>query len=607
MPINPKSEDEQVAFFEGVHERYRQAVAQVGEVHSDYRIADTTVRLSFAGGALVPYFTRALEHLKVPSVAEPDATICLWDSKSTRVGMLPPPCDREGFSDRGDLWGFNSKRIKTAFHYHDYSVNVFDHQRKTGIYWVQSADVLPYWVLASPLRTLFHWWMERNGGQLLHAAAVATDGGALLIVGKGGVGKSSTALTCLEAGLGFLGDDYVIVRCHPEPKVYSLYATAKLNPPDIDRFPRLQPYLSKSEVPADEKAVLFLDPHFRGQIRLEMPLQAIAVPEVVDRDATSFRTETVPRIQEAATFTTMSQLPYAGSHTHDFLASLSGALPGFRIELGHDRQRLSGAIAEFLEQGPPRHRVAPAKRAEAPLVSVVIPVLNGERFLAEAVESILAQRYPSLEIIIVDDGSTDGTESVVSRLPCEVHYFKQGNFGPAAARNRGIRDASGDYVAFLDVDDLWPAHTLPRLMDELLRQPELDLVQGYAQVMEYEPATGTYEYRGNPKESFPYSISTAVFRKRVFGRVGLFDKTLIYGEDTDWFNRAHELDTPMKRVDAVTLLVRRHGKNMTHEKTLVELNMLRVFKLGLDRKRALTARGGVVEPQAGAILGGGAT
>jgi len=588
MTMKPRTEDEQVAFFDGVYERFRQATGNVGEFHHDYRVAGTTVRLSFAGDRLVPFLTRALEHLKIDPVAEPDATFCLWDSQSTGVTMLPPPCDREGFSDRGDLWGFNSRRIKTAFHYHDYSVNLFDHQRRTGIYWVQNSAVLPYWVLASPLRTLFHWWMERNGCQLVHAAAVGVGDDALLIVGKGGLGKSSTALTCLEAGLEFLGDDYVIVRSEPTPMVYSLYATAKLNPGDVERYPDLRPLLSKQEVPADEKAVLFLDPRFRAQLRLELPIEAIAIPRVTGRDETVLVPEAEAVVQQAASFTTMSQLPYAGDHTHQLFAGLCARLPGYRIELGKDPSRITGAIRSFLSEGAVReHRgLLQAPPSEAPLVSVVIPVLNGECFVAEAVGSVLAQGYPALEIIIIDDGSTDETEAAVRRLPCDVHYFKQENLGPSAARNRGIRDAAGDYVAFLDVDDLWPPHTLTTLMSELLQDPELDLAHGYSQVMEYDPATGTYEYRGNPKESFPHSISLAVYRKRVFDRVGLFDKTLLYGEDTDWYNRASERGVTMRRLDAVTLHVRRHGQNMTHDKTLVELNMLKVLKKTLDRKRA---------------------
>ena len=82
-----------------------------------------------------------------------------------------------------------------------------------------------------------------------------------------------------------------------------------------------------------------------------------------------------------------------------------------------------------------------------------------------------------------------------------------------------------------------------------------------------------------------YSIATAVYRKRVFDRVGLFDKTLIFGEDTDWYQRAAELGVALRRIEAVTLIVHRHGHNMTADKTPVELNMLKVFKKSLDRKR----------------------
>jgi hypothetical protein len=591
MTQKPKTEEEQVAFFESVHERFQRAVANVGEVHHDYRIAGTVVRLSFAGERLAPYLTRALEHLRIEPVETPDATFCLWDSVSTGVGMLPPPCDREAFSDRGDLWGFNSRRIKTAFHYHDYSVNLFDHERRTGIYWVQDARVLPYWVLSSPLRTLFHWWMERHGCQLVHAAAVGAGGRALLAVGKGGLGKSSTALACLEAGLQFMGDDYVIVRTDPTPMVYSLYATAKINREDIGRWATFEPHLNRQDVPPDEKAVLFLHPAFKAQLTKEMPLQAIAVPKVVDREHTELVPEAESVVLEAASFTTMSQLPYAGDHTHRLFTALCEALPGYRIELGRDRAWLTGAVRAFLSDAAAGAQAGGEQRvsAESPLVSVIIPIHNGERFVAEAIGSVLAQEYPALEIIIIDDGSFDGTEAAVRRLPCDVHYFKQEKLGPAAARNRGIRDASGDFVAFLDVDDLWPAHTLRRLVDELLRDPELEVARGYSQVMEYDPATDSYEYRGNPRESFPYSIACGVYRKRVFDRVGLFDKNLLFGEDTDWYNRAGELDVPIRRVDAVTLHVRRHGKNMTHGKTLVELNMLRVLKMSLDRQRATSA------------------
>src|SRR5208283_1060318 len=123
-----------------------------------------------------------------------------------------------------------------AFHWIECSVNLMDLEKKTGIYWVQTAKTLPYWVIASPLRTLFHWWMENNGCQLMHAAAVGTENGAVLITGKGGVGKSTAALSCLQAGFFYIADDYVITKLELIPTVVSLYSTAKLNADHVANF-----------------------------------------------------------------------------------------------------------------------------------------------------------------------------------------------------------------------------------------------------------------------------------------------------------------------------------------------------------------------------------
>jgi GT2 family glycosyltransferase len=103
--------------------------------------------------------------------------------------------------------------------------------------------------------------------------------------------------------------------------------------------------------------------------------------------------------------------------------------------------------------------------------------------------------------------------------------------------------------------------------------------------MELDAETGRYEYVGNPHESFPFYIGAALFRRRAFEKVGLFDTEFRFAEDTDWFNRAIEAGIGLERLPQVTLLVRRHGSNLTHGKSLVELNTLRVFKKALDRKR----------------------
>ncbi|MBP1711362.1 MAG: hypothetical protein H6Q49_1564 [Deltaproteobacteria bacterium] len=589
-----KTEAEQFDFFQRCYECFLKAKDSAGGIQYFYRIGGTTVRLLFAGENLVPRFTPALDHLRIDDSGSSDLTLCIWDSMSTSTQMIPPPCAWECFTDRGDIWGYNSRRIKTAFHWIECSLNLMDLETNTGIYWVQKADTLPYWVYASPLRTLFHWWMEKNGCQLLHAAAVGTDRGAVLITGKGAVGKSTTALSCLQAGFYYLADDYVVTRLEPEPLVYSLYCTAKLNADFVAQFPNLRTLVKNPESLDQEKAVMFLHPHLKNQILPQMPLKAIITPQILHQD--DFGVTPLDRwsIQRAMSFTTMSQLPYVGRHTHDFIGRLSSSLPGYALKLGTDIRRIPIAISDFLVglQTHPAPRIPapciPSDGETRPLVSVIIPVFNGEPFIADALRNVLSQDYPALEIIVVDDGSTDKTEAIIKQFSFDVRYFKQENAGPASARNRGIRDASGEFLVFLDVDDLWPENNLNILVDKMLQEPDMQVITGYAQLMHKDPLTGEYNLNGNPMEAFQYYIGAAIYRKSVFSKVGLFDRTLMFAEDTDWFTRANELGVNMRRLEEITLFVRRHGDNMTEGKTLVELGRIRVLKKMLDRKRAQT-------------------
>ena len=225
------------------------------------------------------------------------------------------------------------------------------------------------------------------------------------------------------------------------------------------------------------------------------------------------------------------------------------------------------------------------------MVSVIMPVYNGEQFIETAVDNVMAQKYPSLELIIVNDGSTDGTEERIRHLSGPIRYIKQENEGPACARNRGIESSYGPLIAFLDVDDIWPANTLNVLVQAMLCNPEVEITRGRAQHMQYNAQRGAYDFVGDSKETFPYSIPSALYRRSIFDKVGLFDASLRFGEDTDWFIRAAELNVNIKQIETVTLLVRRHGENMTSGKNLVELNTLRVVKKILDRARK---RGGGV-------------
>lgn len=225
--------------------------------------------------------------------------------------------------------------------------------------------------------------------------------------------------------------------------------------------------------------------------------------------------------------------------------------------------------------------------SESLFVSVIIPVYNGEKFIAGAIQNVIDQQYNPLEIIIIDDGSTDQTANIVSQFNNQVKYVYQNNSSPAAARNKGITIAKGDVIAFLDADDLWSKNKLSIQLNYLVNNPEFGIVQGLIQQMKpsqfSEAESFVFE---NIHQPYNYiNIGSAIYRKSVFEQVGLFDEKMTYGEDVDWFFRAWENGINKAVLKEVTLFYRKHQQSMTVGKKLVEVGFIKIFKKHLDRCR----------------------
>jgi glycosyltransferase involved in cell wall biosynthesis len=198
------------------------------------------------------------------------------------------------------------------------------------------------------------------------------------------------------------------------------------------------------------------------------------------------------------------------------------------------------------------------------LISVIVPVYNGERYLADAIASVWRQTSASLELIIVDDGSTDGTAALVRDLGPKVRVARQINQGPAVARNHGLELATGDLIAFIDADDLWPDDKLRLQLPILLADPAVQMVLGKVQrlwSMEDSAGNRRFELRTPPWGEL--LLGCGLFRRAVFARIGPFDPTLRTGEDTDWFLRAREVGVATAMLEQVTLFYRRHPDSLT--------------------------------------------
>jgi len=228
-----------------------------------------------------------------------------------------------------------------------------------------------------------------------------------------------------------------------------------------------------------------------------------------------------------------------------------------------------------------------------PRVSVIVPVYNGESFLTDALESLERQTRLADEIIIVDDGSTDGTAAIAERWR-GARYHLQPNAGPAAARNRGLEMASGDVIGMLDADDLWPSDRLARLLSRLTDDPSLDVVLGRLQFIARPAADDNGPWQAVTEPVVALSIGSGLFRRLAFERVGCFDLGMPFAEDVDWFLRALEQRLCIAAIDAVTLLYRMHGTNMTRDGTAVHHGIAAALRASIVRRRR--AGGGRVAP-----------
>lgn len=221
-----------------------------------------------------------------------------------------------------------------------------------------------------------------------------------------------------------------------------------------------------------------------------------------------------------------------------------------------------------------------------PMISVIIPFYNRDRYLAEAIESVLNQTYTNIELILVDDGSTDKSAEIARSYPVKYHY--QTNMGIGAARNTGISLATGDFFAFLDSDDIWTTDKLTKQMEAFAADPNLEAVFGYTQNF-YSPELET-EFRAKIRcDEQPISntlCSAVLIKRQAFLRIGMFDINLKVGIDMAWAISAMEQQLQQIILPDVIYYRRIHKANNGIVNRDYTGERIGVLKAKLDRQRA---------------------
>jgi hypothetical protein len=300
-------------------------------------LAGQVIRLKFVGPALVERIMPSLAHLAIEDDGEhhPDLTIHLWDAQSTSCALPPSPWTKADFEARRQVAGANGPGYRVAYDLYCgvFSLTALD--RKTAYWWAPDADKLPIYESAAPLREILQAWFEDRAGIIAHAAAIGNEDGAILLVGRGGSGKSTTALACVGETMQLIGEDYCLLTQSPEiVTVHSLYASAKLSDHSLQLLPQFQALVQNPRREEGDKAVLFT--HRAVPMQAAGPVRAIVLPRLVDEGETRLARVSAMRALMALAPSSILQLSGMGQGALEMFRLLAAQTPTYALDLrGH--------------------------------------------------------------------------------------------------------------------------------------------------------------------------------------------------------------------------------------------------------------------------------
>jgi hypothetical protein len=310
-----------------------------------YRLGPYTLRLVFADAGWAETLTVSFRHLAVAPVARPDFTVRLWDSAGARRPL--PRLD----------WNLIQSRLYRGFSAPPYYLHYFetiaalsaiDASAGVAYYIARDKNALPWWVDASPLQVVLNVFLRERGLQLTHTAAVGDARGAVLLCGKGGSGKSTTALACLRAGLDYIGEDYCLLEPGETPRVYSVYQSAKWEKNTRALYPEYEGFIRNAAAARTEKALVYYEDAFPGRIRTQAPVRALVSLTVGADRRPVLRTQTRERAIKDLLMSTSLQLPFYEARTAATLKEFVGRVPAHHLTLGRDLNANAAAIGELL-------------------------------------------------------------------------------------------------------------------------------------------------------------------------------------------------------------------------------------------------------------------
>lgn len=331
------------AYVAELRETWSRAAERTGRVSSRrYDVGGAPVRVLGAGPGLVGRLTRAVEHLpEGPGGTGLD--VFVWDDATAGTATPPVPW----LAGAGPAGAFRGSSGDVFLWTEEGRVDALDGRRGEAFLWLDSPERLPWYDEAAPLRRILGRWTVGRGLRVLHAGAVGRRDGCLLLIGRGGAGKSTTALACLGSELGYLADDFCLARAD-EPTAFSLYSSAKMSEQTLAMLPHLGPAATYPGPPG-EKAVAYLQEHAPESLLARAPVRGVVLPRIVGGGAPSLVPVGRGAALTALTPNSLDEDPHLREDGFRLLAALAAAVPCHVLELGSDLAAVPPLLAGLLD------------------------------------------------------------------------------------------------------------------------------------------------------------------------------------------------------------------------------------------------------------------
>lgn len=330
--------------------------ASSGEESVYCSVDNLTFQIRSTIPSLVAPLVPALDHLRIAESDNPDLVIRVHRGDRSELDFPlagTSPGDRAVDHNRDEtnpVAYFSDEYTQGIFKYKTGALSFFNGARRLAVHWLDNGNDIPVFERDRPLREILKWWLGTHGFMVLHAACVSHAGVGVLLVGGSGAGKSSIALSCLQSGFQYLGDEYVPVHCKAAPTAYCFYSSGRLATKDVSWYPGFASLLRDAPVVDPGKALLFLNLRLPEQITPSCRIGAIVAPRITGEAASQIRKASPAKIVTACAPSTIFQQPGSGRRDFSAIADLAGRVPCYILEAGTRRDEIPGILRKLLKE-----------------------------------------------------------------------------------------------------------------------------------------------------------------------------------------------------------------------------------------------------------------